>query len=231
MRKAEPVIWLKVMSHSVRLTGRALPRAGLWLLVAPAASMVVGLLSPQLSRLGIVGGFLRGFLIAAAVSLVLYTGRRIIEQRRLDFDEVSSGITAFFGDVLNVMFVVWIASLVASVVPGLAYVITLAMLALPIFESVALTTTSGFGAFGQAWNFFQRDFGPWLLGQLPVLLFVGSFWVGGQLVSSLVGGGFVVETVRDVLTTAAYFVAFIYRGVLFLTLDRYAPHARAARFG
>ena len=230
MSKANPVVWMKMMLHAATLTAKALATRWQWLFVAPAASTVVALLSPPMSRLGFVGGFLRGFLVAAAASLVLYTGRLIIEQRRIDFDQVSSGISAFFGDVLNVMFVVWLASLAASVVPGLAYLITLALVALPVFEAVALMTTSGFGAFGVAWNFVQRDFGPWLLGQIPVVVLVGAFWFGGSILSALVPVPF-FDLVWDALTTAATFAAFIYRGVLFLTLDRYAPHARAARFG
>ena len=128
-------LWLAISLHSLKLTGRALLRSSPWLLVAPGAALVNGLLSRPLSALGIVGGFLRGFVIAGLLSLVLYVGRCIIEQRRLRLSDLSSGLGAFFGDVMNVLFAVWIVSLLGALLPAVTWAVMFALVVLPVLTS------------------------------------------------------------------------------------------------
>lgn len=234
------VLWLHIAAHAAKLTGRAIARKWPWLLVAPALSLVVDLLAAPLSALGgpMVGGILVGLVFAAAVSLALYVGRGIIEQRRMDLGDLQTGLMAFFGDVLNVMFVVWIVRLVSAYVPPLLLLLGLALAVLPVFEIVALAPVGGLGAFPAAWAFFRRDFGPWLAGQLPVVALVVSwFLVRAAALHALEQSdvtGFVLRVASlgsGLVLWLLLFVAFIYRGVLFLTLDGTSPHGRAAKFG
>ena len=210
-------LWSVMIGYALKLSGRALARRWPWLLVAPMVSILLGLLEGPASMLGIAGGFLLGFVYAAAGSLILYIGRGIIEQRRMDADDLTRGVGAFLGDVMNVLFLVWIVSLVGRAFAPLTYALYVGLVALPVFETVALTPVGGFSSFGSAWAFFRRDAGPWLLGQLPVLALMSATWRAG-------------DYVPFGLWPTALFIAFIYRGVLFLTLDSVAPHARARKF-
>ena len=133
------VLWLRMMQYALRLSGRAMVRRWPWLLAAPAVSLLLTLLQGPVSMLGVAGGFVMGLVYAAAGSLLLYVGRGIIEQRRMDADDLTRGAGAFLGEVMNVLFVVWVVALVGRVVPMLPAVMTAALVVLPVFETVALT--------------------------------------------------------------------------------------------
>ncbi len=233
------VVWMRLSAHAFKLTSRALGRSWPWLLVAPALSLLLELVSvPVMAMGGMVGGFIVGALYAAALSVALYVGRGIIEQRRMELAELVPGMWSFIGEVMNVLFVLWIASLVLGyLAPPLLLVLGLAVVVVPLLETVALEATSGFGAFEVAWSFFRRDFAPWLFGQLPlvVLLGLGSVAVtlGLQTLTVSAPGYWLRYAAigASALRRLVLFAAFIYRGVLFLTLDNTRPHARAARFG
>jgi hypothetical protein len=142
-------LWLAMMAYALKLSGRAVVRRWPWLFVAPAVSLLLTLLAGPVSMLGVAGGFVMGLVYAAAGSLLLYVGRGIIEQRRMDADDLTRGAGAFLGDVMNVLFVVWIVSMLSRVIPPLSMIVTVALVALPVFETVALTSVGGFQSFGQ----------------------------------------------------------------------------------
>lgn len=233
-----PALWLRISWHALRLTARVTLHHWPWLIVAPLASLVWTLLGGMLGGMGLAGGFLRGFLMAGLLSLVLFAARSIIEQRRMDADQLPRGMGAFFGDVMNVLFAFWIVSLVGSVVPGLVWAALFALGVLPVFEMVALAPVAGFGVFASAWSFVNRDGWPWMVGQLWATLLA----LGGMAAARALHGVTdalplpdmawrAVAMLVDALPTLGLFLAFLYRGVLFLTLDNVAPHARAGRFG
>jgi hypothetical protein len=229
------IVSLRASLHALRLTGRALARKGAWLLAAPVVWSLLQLLGPVFSGAGMLGGFLHGFAVAAALSLVMFVGRGVIEQRRMGMDDLLPGLGAFFGDVLNVLFVGWLASLVAAVFPPAAFALVAAVLLLPLFETVALSPVAGFGAFGSAWWFVRRDALAWFVGQWPaVLMGAAGYVLEGRLLGLFVVAGLpwrLAGMLSSAVLAVGLFAAFMYRGVLYLTLDATAPHARRRRFG
>ena len=233
-------------AHVLKLASRAIGRKWMYLFVAPLIGIPYGIIAEGFGRIaggnmgaGLVGGFVLALLRAAAISCVLYAGRAIVEQRKLKFDDLSTGFSAFLWDIVTVFFVLWIISyLLAYTVPMLVlalYFVVFVML--PTFEVVALTSASSYGIFEAAWRFVQRDAFPWLAGQLPVLALIPLYSAGIIGVNLL--GAFMPSLIApfyDRFAGSAVFmllalVAFVYRGILFLTLDSMSPRARAERFG
>ena len=221
--------------HALRLTGRAFARKGAWLLVAPLVWTLLDLLGPVFGAAGLLGGFLHGFAVAAALSLVMFVGRGVIEQRRMDVDDLLPGLGVFFGDVLNVLFVGWLASMLAAVFWPAAFALVAAAVLMPLFETVALSPVAGFGAFVSGWWFVRRDALAWFVGQWPALLLAGlGYALESRLMGALVVAGLpwrLAGLLSGAVLAVCVFAAFVYRGVLYLTLDGTAPHARRRRFG
>lgn len=234
--------YIGLYAHAAKLTVRALGRFWPYLFVAPVVSLAYFLVSNAIFQMtGPLGGLVVALIRAAAVSAVLFAVRGIIEQRKLSVDELTRGMGAFFGDVLTVFFALWIVSMLAGIALGplASALLFLAVLLLPVAETVALTTTGGFPVFQEAWRFFQRDWAAWLGGHLflaPVLL-LWAMW--GTLVPSAhrllpflpFQVAQAVGLVLFHLSAALLMIALVFRGILFLTLDNTSPRARAERFG
>ncbi len=82
----------------------------------PVALAVVGYAAVMLAgtalfgRLGIVGGFLLGFVEAACISSYLHLLSIVVGNQKLSWDEVRVSFFALLWDVIAVLFVLWIAS-------------------------------------------------------------------------------------------------------------------------
>lgn len=239
--EANPLVtYPRLYLYVLKLTAKAVARRWAWLFVAPAAALFLMAVTGVIFRLvpNIAGGFLVSIIRAAVVSLVLYVARSIIEQRALDGDDLSIGLRAYWGDVITIFFALWIVGFVlGAVVPVLLPVLWLLVLIMPTFETVALTQVSGLSMFQSAWYFFRREAVPWLAGHWPLFVLVPA-WMGWQFLL-----GFVPvmslpqplhQPVWDLLNAMPWvlaFLAFLYRGILFLTLDGMSKRARADRFG
>lgn len=233
-------------AHVLKLTGRAIGRRWPYLFIAPLIGIPYSIISDRVAVIasantgaGLVGGFLLSLLRAAAISCVLYGGRAIVEQRRLTFDDLSTGFSAFLWDIVTIFFVIWIGTyVIGSFAPGLLLPLyVFVFVGMPLFEVVALTSASSYGVFSVAWSFVRRDAGPWLAGQIPMLLLIAVFVAGsigiGLVTINLSGmlGRLLNEFGRSALALLLCLVAFVYRGILYLTLDNTSPRARAERFG
>jgi hypothetical protein len=231
--------YLGLYTYVARLALKAIAHHAHYLLVAPLAAIGYGFAEMAISRFigavpgggGSGTGFAAGLLIsliqAAAMSLVLFVGRAIIEQRRLATEDLQVGLGAFLGDVLTIFFVAWILSMVSQL---LAAIYLALIVALPMFETAALTQESGFSIFSSVLRFTQRDIGPWLIGQLPLLVLV-LVWFVFEVFGAPPIPDIARPWVEKTIFWALVLMAFVYRGVLFLTLDNYSPRRRAERFG
>jgi hypothetical protein len=227
--------------HVAKLAGRALARRWYLLLLAPAVQWLSGELMVALGgTFGVAGGFAAAFVRAAAVSLVLFVGRGIIEQRSFSADDITTGLGAFLGDVMTVFFSLWIASmLLGSVAPPLVALLWFAVVAMPTFEVLALSQVAGFGMFPAAWDFMRRDAAAWLFGHLPILAAAAAAWLAFEALSVAASealeqaglAGRLALTALAQLPAAFVLAAFVYRGILFLTLDSVSPRRRAERWG
>jgi hypothetical protein len=171
------------------------------------------------------------------VSAVLFAARAIIEQRKVGQEDVGAAAFAFLGDVMTVFFTLWIATMLLGAVSALLLIpLAVALVALPIFETVAFGAASGFAIFPSAWAFFRRDFGAWLVGQVPLVVLAVLY--AGLLLAVRFALAFVpepamwlAELVADALPNVVLVAYLVYRGVLYLTLDGLSPRRRAEKFG
>lgn len=227
-------------AHVARLTMRAIARRWYLLLLAPAVWWLVGqLITALVGVAGLAGGIVAAIVRAAGVSLLLFVARGLIEHRSFSTEDVGTGLGAFLGDVMTVYFTLWIGGLLfGQAIPPVAALLWFIPVVLPVFETVALSSSSGFGVFAEAWNFVRRDAPAWFAGHLPLLALVGVWAVLELLLMPLlratagvpIAGRVVFEILRQ-LPAALVFAAFVYRGILFLTLDGSSPRQRAQRFG
>lgn len=234
------IVYPRLYLYVLKLTAKAVARSWQWLFVAPAAYLFLNAVSGVVFRLvpGIAGGFLVSIIRAAIVSLVLYVARSIIEQRKLDGDDLSIGLRAYWGDVITIFFALWVVGFIlGAFVPVLVSILWLLVLLMPTFETVALTQVSGLAMFQSAWQFFRREAVPWLAGHWPLLLLVPAS-LGWQFALGFVPFLSLPKSLQqpawDILNAIPWvltFLAFLYRGILFLTLDGMSKRTRADRFG
>jgi len=247
---ASPVeIYLRLFAYVATLSARALARRGHYFAIALGTGVVLAgvqtVISLAITRAvmanpatqdgwGFAGGMVSSLFQAAAISLVLYVGRAMIEQRNLGLADLQTGIWAFFGDVINVFFALWVASYVISIfhIDALQLMLFLALVVMPIFETVALSPATGFGIFESAYRFFIRDWMPWVAGQVPLLGVIVLYLVLASGLGVFAGfGSFAITALSDALLAAFLLLSFVYRGILYLTLDGNSPRRRAERFG
>ena len=135
--------YLGLYAHVARLAVRAVAHRAHYLLVAPAVAVALGFLSRMVTN--IAAGFVYSLIQAAALSLVLFVARAIIEQRRLGAEDLQSGFGVFLNDILTVLFTFWIASMVLGSVGVPAGVLLFGVAVLfPLFETTALSDASSF---------------------------------------------------------------------------------------
>lgn len=233
--------YLGLYTHVARLTAKAVGRAPMYLLAGPVLYLAVSLITPLFAPMGYAGGFLYAIVRAVAVGAALFVVRAIIEQRRLRTDDLSHGLTTFLGDVMTVFFTLFVAGLVLGQMLGSTFLLLyfFVLFGLPLFETIALTRASGFLVFGEAWRFFQRDAAAWLVGQIPLVIVLASARLLDRLIRLLVPllAGLpqpllgLTDLVLLSLPWALVVLAFVYRGILFLTLESSSPFARATKFG
>jgi hypothetical protein len=237
-------------AHVLKLTSRAIGRRWPYLFIAPVVGILYGVITFMLGRMfpvtntasALVFGLIQGLLQAAAVSCVLFVGRALIEQRQLTPDDLTNSFGVFFWDIVNVYFYLFAAAYVIAMVTNGRVNIPLDEIVpavLPVFEIVALTTASRFGVFEEAWRFVRRDAFAWIAGHLPLLILLPTYLLSVSLIYMLLGPirfspfavGLVLAIVPAFLRSVLLLVAFVYRGILYLTLDNTSPRARAERFG
>lgn len=232
---ANPVeTYLSLYAHVARLTIKGVARKVHYLLVAPIVAAGLDYLMEFITTFirgrgeGFLVGLIYAFIQAAALSLVLFVGRAIIEQRQLDADSVSTGLGAFLSDLLSVFFPFALLSWIQPSLAGILFIA--AVVLLPLLETVALSQASGYGIFEAAFNFFRRDAFPWLAGQVPMVALVLVWKLWTVFIRPFIP--FIIASpASSVVFWALVLVAFLYRGVLFLTLDGTSPRRRAERFG
>lgn len=105
-------LYRDVASRAARRAATSWPVA-LSLIVYAVILMVAGTLT---SGLGIVGGFIMGFVLAACFSSYLHFLAQAVDgaRIRLSWDEFKASFIARFYDVISVMFVFWILAMVTA---------------------------------------------------------------------------------------------------------------------
>jgi hypothetical protein len=202
-------------------------------LVLLGFSMLRDLLDSLIGALGagpfaLVGGFLSYLVFVAFMSSWLFLVAEVIRAGRIQPRDWLSGLGAYFGDLLTVLFLVWILVFVTQVLllaaPFLGIVLALALLTFgnAIPELVYLGRHPPTAILVESYRFIGENWIEWFPAN--VLLACCVYGIA-RLTLELVPSSFVTELV----TSLALYFAMIVRGLLFQELATSSRRARAFR--
>ncbi len=211
-----------------------------WTLLLPIALLLafrlIGMLLYSLPfGLGFVGGILMVFVLAALISCYLYFAGEVVSQSRVRVSEFGRSIGSYLWSVVNLLFVLWVASFLLGLLfrtNAGAYLLfeqllTLASLILlnPAPEVIYLRGTyGGLATVQRSVAFVQQNWIEWFVANLPLAYFGYSIrpWLAQP---DLLGLLLVAIPVG-----ALFHLAMVFRGHLFLELDRSSHRQRMFRY-
>jgi hypothetical protein len=224
-------VYLHLFADCFRKSFAAIARNP-WTLLLPALVLLAREWAGRFALgLGAVGGIAVTFATAALFSSYLHFVGEIVQGGRITGSDLRRSFGAYLWPVVNVFFVVWIASLALGLLlagnPGAAR----ASYALWLVAVVALNAVpeviylrgihGGVQTIVASWEFLKAQWIPWFAANLPLLGAVTliAAYVQESIAATILLGG-------------AVHVAMVFRGNLFLALDRSSHRQRmfAQRF-
>jgi hypothetical protein len=218
------VSWLRDL---LVVYGRVLQRTGEltlrhWWLGVVAIGYQAVLLGVLLlaAPLGIVGGFLATFVMAALMSSWLVLLGHVVRSGRATFADIRDSFFVYLGDVLTFGFLLWALQFIGSVAfADFGYATIVFELALLVFlsavpEQIYLGGESGAAVFVESYRFVSAYWIEWLPFTALLLVLVVVAGAVPFLPVALVTGGI------------AFTFMFIGRGLLFLELKTSSRRAR-----
>ena len=191
---------------------------------------IMWVVTPFAVGLGLLGGFLLGFVWAGCVASFLYLVERLVRHGKVTVDEFRESFLPYFSDVLGVMFVLWmlrtILSLALMTNPEGALISYVVQLFIFVFfnavpELIYLGHHSALDLLGESYNFITENWIEWF----PPTLLAG-------VVLSLLGGlpatGALEIAKWGVIALFVYFT-MVLRGLLFVELSTSTRRSRAYR--
>jgi hypothetical protein len=239
---------LALYREAVRDATLALGRH-LWvILLLPAYSILLGVVSSFAGALGIAGGFLMYLALAACVSSFLTILAGAVAHGRVRPSELAPSFGRFLWSIANVIFVLWIIQLLLGLITeqnaslrwlALAVNAGIFLLCNPLPELVYQGTREGLAMIDEAVQFTRENAVEWLLPTalllLPVFLvepragifLMAEFGPTSALallmqvfVAFLPDMGQLGEVVTTFLASAALAWIMLFRGFLFRSLAR-----------
>ncbi len=197
----------------------------------PAFFLIGALLLP----LGFVGGILMVFVRAALISCYLYFTGEVVSQSRVRLSEFGRSIGTYLWSVVNLGFVLWIASFLLGMLfrtNARAYylfeqLLTLASLILlnPAPEVIYLRGTyGGLATVQRSVAFVQQNWIEWFVPNLPLAYF------GYSILPWLAQPDLLGLLLVAIPVGALFHLAIVFRGHLFLELDRSSHRQRMFRY-
>ncbi len=232
---------MKVVTVYLRIYADALRQAltgigkNAWTVLLPMALLVANNFARALV-MGIpyLGQFLVWVVWAAAASCYLYFVGEVVAKSRVKLDEFGRSIGAYFWSVANLMFVLWVATLVIGLVvpPGQQQVfLQLLELAAIILLNAAPEVIYQRGSSGgletaqRSIRFLQAN---WIAWGIPNLAFLAVWWYLPRHPLALLGSlGWVLE---GVVEGALLHLVMVFRGHLFAALDGTSHRQRMYRY-
>lgn len=200
-------------------------------LVLLGFSMLLELIDAVTAPLGLAGGFLRYLAFVAFVSSWLFLVAEVIRSGRIRPRDWIAGLSAYFGDLLTVLFLFWILLFVAwlllSVSPLLGIVLGLAMLTFgnAVPELVYLGRHPPASILMESYRFIGENWIEWF----PAVLILAAFLVGVREVALMVAPPAFAALVAQLVISLVLYFAMIVRGLLFQELSTSNRRARAFR--
>ena len=181
--------------------------------------------------LGLAGGFLRYLAFVAFLSSWLFLVAEVIRSGRIRPRDWLAGLSAYFGDLLTVLFLFWILLFVAwlllSAAPFLGIVLGLAMLTFgnAVPELVYLGRHPPASLLAESYRFIGENWIEWF----PANLLLAGCVAGVTMLALMVApAGYELPAMQGANSFLLYF-AMIVRGLLFQELATSSRRARAFR--
>jgi len=197
-----------------------------WTLLLPGLILFARDWASRLAyTLGMLGGIVVTLATAALFSSYLHFVGELVQGGRISGKDLQRGFGAYLWPVVNVFFVVWIATLVLEMLLGgnpngaaLLYALWfVALVALNVVPEVIYLRGShgGLQTIAANWEFLKAQWIPWFAANLPLFGAV-----------TLIAAFAQVPIVGTMLLGAALHVAMVFRGNLFRALDRTSHRQR-----
>lgn len=210
-------VYLRIYGTCLRDAATAIARSA-WTLLLPAVILLARDWAGRLAApLGVVGGILVTLVTAALFSSYLYFLGELARGGRVSVREVGGSLGAYLWSIVNVYFVVWIASLLLQLLLGgggsAAVLYALWLVAVVAFNAVPEViylrgTYGGVQTIAASWEFLKAQWIPWFVANVPLLAALA-------LLAGTIQGG----VVGDLVLGAALHVVMVFRGRLFRALD------------
>lgn len=181
--------------------------------------------------LGIAGGFLRYLAVVAFLSSWLFLVAEVIRTGRIRPRDWLAGLGAYFGDLLTVLFLLFILSFVAQMLlaasPLLGIVLGLALLTFgnAVPELVYLGHHPPAALLVESYRFIGENWIEWF----PANLLLAACVVGIATLVLTIAPPAIRLPVAEVVTSLALYFLMIVRGLLFQELATGSRRARAFR--
>ncbi len=190
-----------------------------WTLLLPGLVLFARAWAARLAfTLGTLGGIVVTLATAALFSSYLHFVGELVQGGRISRPDLQRSFGAYFWPVVNVFFVLWIASLVLELVlrgnpSGAALLYALWIVALAALNAVPEViylrgSHGGMQTIAVNWEFLKAQWIPWFAVNVPLL---GALILIAALVQ--------LPIVGTILLGAAVHVAMVFRGNLFRALD------------
>jgi hypothetical protein len=188
--------------------------------------------------LGIVGGLLFNLARLACVSSGLYLIENMVRLGKANFDDFLKGFTAYFWELVQISFILWIPMQVLAMVlastPNGALIyfliqITLYILLNPVPEFIYQTRSSGIELLSASYNFIVENWIEWFLPNI-IMTVAGYFFLNFLSVLTFGLPGFLqlFIVVFGFGLCLTYFMVF--RGFLFAELHGTTRRSRIYRY-
>jgi hypothetical protein len=197
-----------------------------WTLLLPGVVLFAREWASRLAySLGMLAGIVVTLATAALFSSYLYFVGELVQGGRISGKDLQRSFGAFLWPAVNVFFVVWLASLALGLLAGGNPNSAALLYALWIVALVALNAVpeviylrgnhGGMQTILASWEFLEAQWIPWFAANVPLL--GAAALIAAYVQASIVG---------TILVGAAVHVAMVFRGNLFLALDRSSHRQR-----
>ncbi len=218
-------VYLHLYAECIRKSFTAIGKNP-WTLLLPGLILFVRAWAAQLAyTLGMLGGIVVTLATAALFSSYLHFASELVQGGRVSGRDLQRSFGAYLWPVVNVFFVVWLASLAFELLLGGNRNGAALLYALWIVTLVALNTVpeviylrgshGGMQTIAANWEFLKAQWIPWFAVNVPLL---------GAL--TLIAWHVRAPIVGTTLLGAAIHVAMVFRGNLFRALDRTSHRQR-----
>jgi hypothetical protein len=211
-------VYLRIYGKAFRDALAAIGRNP-WTLLLGIAVLLVRDYSGRLAApFGFLGGIVATLLTAAVFSCYLYFLRDLVYGGRVSARQLQTSLGAYLWAIVNVYFVICIASLALGLALGRNPNAAALLYALWIVAAIALNalpeviyqrqTHGGMQTIAASWDFLKQQWIPWFAANVPLLAALAALAAASSFVP-----------LGDVVVGCAFHLAMVFRGNLFRALD------------